>query len=306
MAMTAGAQLLDDSAARAAAAVDPLQRAYLLACLDELRAPKPGNVSIYSPGHGMTALDFARSAEASAPALCDAQRGLGARVLGAVRGSWAVAGCNTNLGIVLLAAPLLMAAQQTGGGAPLRDGVRTVLRQLDVSDTQGVFEAIRTAAPAGLGDARQHDVHEPAMAPLREVMESASAEDRIARQYSHDYVDVFELGVPALQASAEQYTSRKWQVVALYLGLLAWIPDTHIRRKFGADEAASVQKEARSVRESLRRQGEGAAALAMLREFDARLKARGVNPGTTADLTVATLLVSRLAGVVPSSGRPST
>ncbi|MEM9384704.1 MAG: triphosphoribosyl-dephospho-CoA synthase [Pseudomonadota bacterium] len=305
MAMTAGAQLLDDSAARAAAAADPLQRAYLLACLDELRAPKPGNVSIYSPGHGMTALDFARSAEASAPALCDPTRRLGARVLGAIQGSWAVAGCNTNLGIVLLAAPLLMAAQHSGGGA-LRDGAKAVLRGLDVDDTQGVFEAIRTAAPAGLGEARQHDVRGKATGPLRDVMASAAGEDRIARQYSHDYVDVFELGVPALQASTEQYTSRKWQVVALYLGLLAWVPDTHIRRKFGADEAASVQKEARSVRDSLRRQGEGPAALAMLREFDARLKARGVNPGTTADLTVATLLVSRLAGVVPSSGRPST
>ncbi len=304
--MSAGAELLERTTERAAAAADPVCRAYLLACLDELQAPKPGNVSIYSSGHGMTALDFARSAEASAPALCDSRRRLGHRVLSAVRATWTVAGCNTNLGIVLLSAPLIMAAQHKESTQTLRDGVRAVLRQLDLSDTRGVFEAIRLAAPAGLGEARKHDVHGEAVAPLREVMASAASEDRIARQYGHDYLDVFELGLPALEASQAQYTSRKWQVVALYLAFLAWIPDTHVRRKFGADEAASVQREARRVREALRQEGAGPAALALLREFDARLKAGGVNPGTTADLTVATLLVARLTGAIETSGCSST
>ena len=36
------------------------------ACLTEIRAFKPGNVSLASPGHGMSARDFIASADATA------------------------------------------------------------------------------------------------------------------------------------------------------------------------------------------------------------------------------------------------
>lgn len=335
-------------AARAAVNDDPLRRAYLLACLEELQAPKPGNVSVYSAGHGMSAADFARSAEASAAPLCRREEALGARVLGAIQATWATARCNTNLGIVLLSAPLLMAAQRAGLPAPadaaaadtqrataggaagdavaaaippkatatggghagagvgvravtvrrkrLQSALSEVLRAADVTDTQHVFDAIRLASPAGLGETAEHDVRHPATIALREVMAAAADRDRVARQYAYDYADVFRLGLPALALAADHYPSRKWQVVALYLALLAWVPDTHVWRKFGADMAFCVRQQARRVREVLLRRGASAATLAALRDFDARLKSGGINPGTTADLTVATLLARRLSG----------
>lgn len=293
---------VDAFAVRAGQAVDPLRRAYLLSCLDELQAPKPGNVSVYSAGHGMTAGQFLRSAEASAGPLCRPSSRVGARVLEATEASWATAGCNTNLGIVLLCAPLIKAAQHLGTAGTqitagkLQDAVCGVLAGLDLRDTEQVFEAIRLAAPGGLGQAPQHDVHARAQAPLRQVMAEAAGRDRVARQYACDFADVFGLGLPALQLAEATFGARKWQVVALYLALLAWVPDTHVQRKFGIEAALSVRDEARAVREVLLHKGASPETLAVLRDFDARLKSGGINPGTTADLTVATLLAHRLGG----------
>ena len=50
---------------------------------------------------------------------------------------------------------------------------------------------------------------------------------------------------------------------------------------------------------------EPADLLSELLEWDAVLKARGINPGTTADLTVATLFAHRLQSVLLQSVLPS-
>ena len=41
---------------------DAIADAYRAACLDELRAPKPGNVHDFADGHGMTVGDFETAA----------------------------------------------------------------------------------------------------------------------------------------------------------------------------------------------------------------------------------------------------
>jgi triphosphoribosyl-dephospho-CoA synthase len=86
-----------------------IEAAFQAACEAELAALKPGNVHRFAPGHGMTMADFQRSAAAAAP--CIARRGCsaGERILSATEASWKAVGCNTNLGIVLLCAPLAMA-----------------------------------------------------------------------------------------------------------------------------------------------------------------------------------------------------
>ena len=91
-----------------------LQTAFVAACEEELAVPKPGNVHDFAGGHGMFADDFRRSAAAAAPQLCRPRATLGQRILGAVAATRAEVAQNTNLGIVLLCAPLAMAA--TAGG----------------------------------------------------------------------------------------------------------------------------------------------------------------------------------------------
>src|ERR1700761_5786289 len=83
--------------------------AFLEACALDVATPKPGNVSAQSPGHGMTADQFVASAHASLDALFTPGARVGQRILDAITRTRAVAGCNTNLGIVLLVAPLAAA-----------------------------------------------------------------------------------------------------------------------------------------------------------------------------------------------------
>ncbi|MGA9866708.1 MAG: triphosphoribosyl-dephospho-CoA synthase, partial [Acetobacteraceae bacterium] len=116
-----------------------IEAAFIEACDEELAAPKPGNVHRHAAGHGMTVADFERSARAAAPPLCRAGSPLGLRVFDAVRATRDAVGQNTNLGIVLLCAPLAMAAQE-------RACVGSIIGATDLADARAVFAAIRLAA----------------------------------------------------------------------------------------------------------------------------------------------------------------
>ncbi|MFS8038730.1 triphosphoribosyl-dephospho-CoA synthase [Xanthobacter sp. AM11] len=279
--------------------------AFEAACRAELSALKPGNVHIFAAGHGMEVAQFEQAARAAAPAIAALGRAVGARIEAAVAASLAVAGCNTNLGIVLLAAPLAAAtlagpavdpgATPLLSSAALPGGLRArlagVLAGLDVADAQAAFRAIAAASPGGLGAAREGDVREAATISLSQAMALAAGRDMIARQYANAFAEVFTVGVPEL-AGAPCAPDR---VEAAYLAFLSTFPDSHIARKFGPPTAEAVRAEADAVRRSLAGL-EPAARRAALSAFDASLKARGLNPGTSADLTVASIFAALLQG----------
>jgi triphosphoribosyl-dephospho-CoA synthase len=277
-----------DEAGRSAA----VAAAFLAACDDELAALKPGNVHRYADGHRMTVADFEASAAAAAPAIAAVGARVGARVLAAVDATRAAVGTNTNLGIVLLAAPLARAAEARG---PLRPALAAVLADLDVADAADAFRAIVLASPAGLGRSDDHDVAAPATATLRAAMAAAAGRDRIARQYVTDFSDVFDLGLPTLRTALARLGDRAAATTAIHLAFLAAFPDSHVVRKHGAAAAEAVRGEAAALLAA----GAGeqpALHHEALVSFDKSLKNRGFNPGTTADLTVATLFAERLAG----------
>ena len=85
------------------------QRCYLQACLLELQAIKPGNVGFHADGHGMRVQQFETSARVSADALFKPCSCVGERVYKAVKATQEAVSDNTNLGIILLAAPLVEA-----------------------------------------------------------------------------------------------------------------------------------------------------------------------------------------------------
>ena len=278
---------------RAYLAPNPVADAVWRACLEELAAPKPGNVSFASAGHGMEADDFVTSARCSAQVLGTPGLSLGARILGSIEATRAAVGCNTNLGIVLLCAPLAQAALDGDPERPLRATLTDVLAAAGVDDTERVFAAIRRAAPAGLGASRRHDVQSPATAPLLAVMREAEDRDRVARQYARCFEDVFDLGLPALARSRARWPGVQ-AVVALYLAFLARFKDSHIERKLGTVAAEGVRREALRLVEGLESSKSPEMNVEELAHFDCSLKHRGINPGTSADLTVATLLAGNL------------
>ncbi len=264
------------------------------ACVTEVRALKPGNVSVYSDGHGMIARDFFRSAEAIVPHLAKQDLNIGARILSAVQATQDVVSCNTNLGIILLCAPLVYAAQRAFGGISLRRALQFSLAGLDVTDADNAYQAIRLASPGGLGDSERFDVDEKPRVSLLDAMIEAKKRDRIASQYANGYQDIFEIGVPQIRQALVRWQSEEWAAVACYLALLSRFPDTHIARKFGLETAKKVSKEAIYLETALARSTRPENLLASLLEWDGQLKERQLNPGTTADLTVASLLAVRL------------
>jgi triphosphoribosyl-dephospho-CoA synthase len=279
-----------------------IAEAFIAACRDELEAPKPGNVHVYAPGHRMTTAQFADSAAAAAGPLCAPGTRVGTRIRGAVEATLKAAGANTNLGIVLLCAPLAAAAELEV--LELRDALTRVLDDLDIVDAQDAFAAIVRASPAGLGHAERHDVFGPAQVTLKQAMGEAADRDRVARQYATAFADVFDPGMRLQAAAATRWSDPKWVTLAVYLGILSEFPDSHIIRKHGADIAADVRRTATKFGALLWSVQDPADLLAEILAWDAALKAGGINPGTTADLTVATVFGCRLQSVLPS-GRNS-
>ena len=196
-----------------------------IACIWEATARKPGNVHRYRDFDDSTYPDFLLSAAAIAPVMTTAcQRRVGATVLEAVRATRRVTGTNTNLGIVLLLAPLAAVPPEQ----ELRGGIERVLAELDVEDARRVYEAIRLASPGGLGRVSEQDVYAEPTQTLRQVMALAADRDMVARQYANGFAEVFNDGVPALLAGLERTGSIEGAIISAHLHLMAHHPDTLI------------------------------------------------------------------------------
>ncbi|MCJ2119648.1 triphosphoribosyl-dephospho-CoA synthase [Methylobacterium sp. J-001] len=258
---------------------------YRAACLAELDALKPGNVHAYADGHRMVVADFVTSADVSAPELARSGAGVGERVRAGIAATLAAVAQNTNLGILLLCAPLAVAAERARP-------VGAVLDDLDAADSAAVFAAIRLANPGGLGRATKHDVAAEAPASLRAAMAEAADRDRIARAYITSFSDIATIGLPALIEARAQGLDPSWCTTAIQLAYLRSVPDSHIARKAGAEAAEGVRLEAEAVLSGL---DLASRPVAPLLSLDTSLKARGLNPGTSADFTVATVFWDALA-----------
>jgi triphosphoribosyl-dephospho-CoA synthase len=262
------------------------------ACLAELDALKPGNVHRHGDDPRMTVEDFERSARAAAAPLAQGHT-VGERIVASVAATMQAVGKNTNLGIMLLAAPLASAAMSEAPG-DLRARLAESLAGLSVEDARYAYAAIRQANPGGLSEVPRHSVGgEPAIT-LLEAMRVAEGYDRIAWNYSHDFADIFDLGLPRLEDAAKRGWPAPLATTFVYLTFLADLPDTLIQRKFGYPQAIEVQKEAGSLLARLEDGADPGTLEPELIHFDRSLKARGLNPGTSADLTVATLLAASL------------
>ena len=268
---------------------------YLRACEMELCAFKPGNVSVHSESHDMTVNDFRVSAAVSASPLCDGTLSLGERIYQAVEATHHAVGCNTNLGIVLLAAPLILAFESRQPGECLPDAVTRVLENTTVSDADWVCRAILLARPGGLGSAPEQDVSVSPTVNLHAIMGLAKDRDSIARQYVTSFEDIFHFAIPRYHLQRSLWDNEEWAVLAVFAGLLVEFPDSHVERKFGSLFNGWIAGRMRQVGGMLSRPEKAHEVMSLLREIDRDFKFRGINPGTTADLVVACLMTMGLS-----------
>jgi triphosphoribosyl-dephospho-CoA synthase len=266
-----------------------------MACLIEATAGKPGNVHPLRPFDDAHYLDFALSALVIGPPLDRARtEGVGAAVLGAVQATREVVTTNTNLGMILLLAPLAAVPPEIS----LESGIKDVLALTTVEDTSRVYQAIRLACPGGLGNAAEQDVREEPTVPLQEAMTLASGRDLIALQYAKGYRTVLHEALPRLRRSVQSGDPLETSIVTTFLDLLARYPDSLIVRKWGRAIAEDVSRKATEILEADWPRRHGSAE--RLARFDGFLRGSGrrINPGTTAYLVSAALNAALRDGTI--------
>lgn len=275
-----------------------------LACAWEVMARKVGNVHPGASFADTTANDFLVSAAVTANVFARYRYAkepqLARLIYRSVYDTKLAVGRNTNLGIVLLLAPLACVEGWTALTNPVYgasyelnpEGVRKVLAKTTVEDAERVYEAIRIANPGGLGETAKQDVKAKPTVTLLEAMMLAADRDLIAKQYANGFVDVFEIGVPALIEGYEKHGCLEAAVINCHLEWLAGFPDSLIVRKNDRWAAEDVRDMARNVI-ALGGLDTPEGRLAGV-ELDRHLRSNGnkLNPGTTADLVAACLFVA--------------
>ena len=176
-----------------------------LACLLEVSAPKPGNVS---PGRHFADIryeDFLASAVA-----------IGAPLGGAAsRGSARPSDCRSKRRRAGRAPTRISASSCCSRRSPKRRCHRrepktplravrcaTILDATTVDDAREVYAAIRLASPGGLGQADAQDVADEPTVTLLDAMRLAADRDGIAREYATAFEMTFGTGAPALDRRA--------------------------------------------------------------------------------------------------------
>jgi len=238
-------------------------------------------------------------------------------------------GGNTHLGVCLLFVPLAAAAGKTYVEKEaiipdvLRRNVDEIMRSTTPMDTVEVYEAIRLAgSPSGLGrvegdgapdlydkDARKRILEEGIS--LFNVMEKSSSYDTIAKELVTSMEISFKIGYKELLETFKRTCDINIATVHTFLRILSKVPDTFIARKVGLKRISDVKKAVKiGINETawISEMAERALNLGgltteegtcFLWEFDGKLQSLGkdYNPGTTADLTAASLMIALLSGL---------
>jgi triphosphoribosyl-dephospho-CoA synthase len=260
-----------------------------LAIVCEVTAPKPGNVHRGADFDDVTYFDFVHGAVIVGPIIERvAELGVGCTVLEAVKATRDAVNTNTNLGTLLLIAPLAAVPE----GLSHAEEIRGVLGQLTSDDTRCVFQAIRISAAGGLGTVPEADVASdpPPGMTLVEAMGLAEQRDLVARQYCNLFADV--IGIAAeIESGISRGLSLNTAIVHAHLRQLAASPDSLILRKCGPEVAEQARLRAERVLAAGTLGGDDYERA--VEDFDFWLRSDGHrrNPGTTADLIAAALFV---------------
>ncbi len=266
-----------------------------LATIIEATAPKPGNVQRGADFEDTSYPDFIVAATIVAPIFeRAATEPLGRTVLAAVDATQQSVATNTNLGTILLLAPLAKAPR----AADLESAVRTVLANLTDADAYDVYEAIRRAQPGGLGRAAEADVAEPPRIGLVAAMRLAAEHDMVARQYAAGFYEVFHCVAPWLESALAEGLSVSDAVVRVHLRTMAEFPDSLIARRCGIDVAHQAAGMAAAALEAGQPGDEAYQQAVADLDFWLRIDGHRRNPGTSADLVAAGLFVLLRGGII--------
>ena len=275
--------------------LDDLKSAYLFSCKKDIELIKPGNVNLLSSHKDTKAQDYLDSAILSSKELFNQNYSLGKRILESVNVTRSQVNVNTNLGIILLCAPVIQSYIDFNN-LDLREGIKKTLSTTSIKDTHDLCAAINISSPGGLGDSDMYDTASYPNASIKQIMDYSQEYDRISYQYSHNFSDIFDFIIPKLELLNQRYESLDISLSLLFIEILAKIPDSHISRKFGDKIAKKTSNNAHDLLKILDREYDPDYLAKALNNLDYEYKKKGINPGTTADLLVASLMIYKISG----------
>ena len=275
--------------------LDDLKSAYLFSCKKDIELIKPGNVNLLSSHKDTNAQDYLDSAILSSKELFNQNYSLGKRILESVNVTRSKVNVNTNLGIILLCAPVIQSYIDFNN-LDLREGIKKTLSATSIKDTHDLCAAINISSPGGLGNSDMYDTASYPNASIKQIMDYSQEYDRISYQYSHNFSDIFDFIIPKLEFLNQRYESLDISLSLLFIEILAKIPDSHISRKFGDKIAKKTSNNAHDLLKILDREYDPDYLAKALNNLDYEYKKKGINPGTTADLLVASLMIYKISG----------
>lgn len=271
-----------------------------LAMLLEVSAdPKPGNVDRCHDYPDTSYEDFVASAIGVHPVLrkaaADPSSGVGELIRMAVEESsrWHEGG-NTHFGAFILLIPLVMAAGRCVSVDGLQDEVNKLVRETTVEDAVQLYRAFQ-ATEVHVGAVVDLSVRDPhSIDKLKEegrtlydVLSISSKYDLISQEFVHGFENSFECARIISELRAEKKLNDA--IVLAYMGLMARQPDTFIATKHSTEKAVEVsERAAQIVSEN---------SMSSIAEFDQELIYEGINPGSTADIIIASLFIALLGGM---------
>jgi len=269
-----------------------LKKQIKFVCDTEIKSLKPGNVHKYSEGHGMNLKDFLKSSLIISKCLTKNNLDLGKKILISVNEIQNKIKKNTNLGIILMLSPIATIVQEEGviSKEELLKKIKSLIKKQNIKNSIPIFKAISLTSPGGLGFSKKYDVNELPNTNLYKAMEFAKKKDLIARQYCNGFEDIYKIGIPAYKKFYNKWGKVDWALTGVYLTFLKKFNDSHIVRNKGNKIATSIKKEAKKYYFFLKRNKNLTKIKKKLLIFDKKLKSKRINPGTIADLAVATLL----------------
>jgi triphosphoribosyl-dephospho-CoA synthase len=273
-----------------------VKMAFEYACKLDVMSIKPGNVFLNSPGYGMTHKDFLQSSMACSDIMCEKNINFGVKILESIKASMNIVGCNTNLGIVLLCTPIIEAIYMNKDHIFLPNNLKKVINNITIQDTKLVYRAINIANAGGMNSKDKFDLKNSDKNDftLLEAMKYARSYDSIANEYSSYFHHI----INNLSINWRNYfnlmKNDEYATTATYLEQISKYPDTLIARKHGIKVSIRVSERFKDLAKEYCASKMPNGLNNKLLLVDSELKMQGLNPGTTADVVVASIFINRL------------
>lgn len=281
--------------------------AQIASCLEVSGFPKPGNVHRTRDYDDMVFEDFLISGIVIGDTIRKlaenvdrndlASANLGKYILEAVRETNKWIANNTNLGIVMLLVPISAAAAISEDFYEIRENIVELMANTTVEDAINLYSAINIADAGGMGEQDEYDVaSDDASELLRknnqsmyDVLAISAPWDRLASELTTNLPVCFDIGYKEYSTLKKQTTLNRSAVIT-FLKILSTTPDTLISRKYGDEKAREVSE----IALELIGYRDADNFLDKVAEFDDYLFENKLNPGTTADLTAASIMITLL------------